>query len=115
MCRIRYDLHMSLRENSTCPDAKCDLLGSPFPDGKYYCPAHIAHALKPRPNPHPPPAKVTFGGWRSGDKVGPNSLGYFPAGVLSALYNRLSAEGLTEPDIVSQLTQDVGGRSSPEC
>lgn len=80
-------------------------MGTLAPDGKSYRPSHIIASLKPIP----PIPKVSFevGGTQGRSEM--KGLYFLPTGAMSALYNRLGSEGLSEPEIAAQLTHDIGG------
>ena len=59
--------------------------------------------------PPPPAAKVTFGAPRTKLKIDPKGLETLPVGVLSALYKRLSEEGVCESEVADRLTKEYGG------
>ena len=95
---------MALRGNTIFPTHECTEQGSPIPDGKSFCPSHMVKALEPTP----PVSRVSFESEGKAKKE-PRGLHTLPQGVLTALYKRLSGEGLSESAIVDRLSTECGG------
>ena len=92
-----------------CNTVGCKHIGSPDPNGVYYCCSHIAKAL----NPRPPTPKVSFD--KKSIQSDPSGLDCLPDVVLLSLYGRRHSQGLSEAEIVSKLTSEYGGDLLPNA
>ena len=103
LCRIHYDVYMALRGSTICSIDNCYDHGSLAPGGSVYCSSHIVGAMKPPP---PLPPRCRSDRLIPSPPNEPKGLETLPTGALSALYRRLSEEGLCEPEIVDRLATE---------
>ena len=99
-------MYCTLRGSQACSILHCMRLGVSGPEGKNYCPAHMGQAILP-PKESP---KVKFEDKHDQIKAPTPGMGSIPDEVLRALVRRMrNIEGLSEPEIACQLTEDYGG------